>query len=141
MKTSEFVRKVEGLGYRTSTSGRHILIYIEGYRTPMYVNTKRLNRINSDNLDVPTELFDLCVEYARTPLDEREVEKKYLLKAEGYSPVSRNRYFNYFLHDGSWCISENKDDKYPRQSQFTEEEIKNHKLRYVMAVFEKVEVE
>lgn len=111
------------MGYRPSTSGRHILIYIEGYRTPMYVNTKRLNRINSDNLDVPTELFDLCVEYARTPIEEREEEKKYYLKLpfdvrnEGFYLNYNNNYETY----GFLSKFESSDWK----TQFTQREIDN----------------
>lgn len=123
MKTSEFITKIKGMGYRPSTSGRHILIYIEGYRTPMYVNTKRLNRINSDNLDVPTELFDLCVEYARTPIEEREEEKKYYLKL----PFQQENLFDYLNYNNDlkkYRFSNNEESIYYK-TQFTQREIDN----------------
>lgn len=124
MKTSDFIKKLKGMGYRTSTSGGHILIYIEGYRTPMYVDTKRLNSINSDNLDVPTELFDLCVEYARTPIEKRKEDKKYYLKLPFDVGINDSFYLNYNNTSGDYGFM-SRFESSDWKTKFTQKEIDN----------------
>ena len=77
MKTKEFIKRVKELGYNCFTNGSYIFIN-KGYP---WIATIALHRMyymelwTNDN-----KLGELCMEYARTPIDEREEEKKYYLK-------------------------------------------------------------
>lgn len=76
MKTAEFIKKVEELGYKAHKRITQIDIVSDGF-TVAIVSTKLIHVINSfcfvdvewKNQD---KLFDLIVEYAKTPIDERE---------------------------------------------------------------------
>ena len=74
MKTSEFISKVESLQYDVSTVEG--FIYIKTYfgTTCARVYTKGRHVIlDTDNMN----LAKLVIEYAETPISEREEEKKY----------------------------------------------------------------
>ncbi len=83
MKTSEFIKRVEELGYLvTKQTTRYVIEKSVSEELANYVadvdlryrNTIRTNSVEND------ELLDLIVEYAKTPLDEREEEKKFRVK-------------------------------------------------------------
>ena len=84
MKTKEFIRKVGELGFKAHKGVMQIDIVSDGL-TVAIVSTKRIHVINSfcfvdvewKNQD---KLFDLIIEYAKTPIDERKEEKKYYLR-------------------------------------------------------------
>lgn len=84
MKTKEFIRKVGELGFKAHKGVMQIDIVSDGL-TVAIVSTKRIHVINSfcfvdvewKNQD---KLFDLIVEYAKTPIEERKEEKYYLVK-------------------------------------------------------------
>ena len=79
MKTKEFIKRVEELGYKVRKVYSQIEIMSQGL-TVATVSTKRMYVIKSfcfvdvewKNQD---KLFDLIIEYAKTPIDEREEEK------------------------------------------------------------------
>lgn len=75
MKTSEFIKRVEGLGYRTCKNAAWLDIIAFNHHIPeVQVNTAiDAIRVNTTN----KELMKLCIEYAETPISEREEEKKY----------------------------------------------------------------
>ena len=91
MKTKEFIKSVEVLGFQTHVSGKKIKVCDEmrGYGTdsPMFILTSDLPEVY-----VPNEFYisslerrgvlKLIVEYLDTPNSEREEEKKYHLKLE-----------------------------------------------------------
>ena len=88
MKYSEFEREVEKLGFTHSTRCAEIVVKVHG-RTVMGVSTNREYIVDSEwdefqSLHKKTqgELFDLAYQLAKTPLAEREEEKKYHLKLE-----------------------------------------------------------
>ena len=80
MKTKEFIKRVEELGYKVRKVYSQIEIMSQGL-TVAVVSTKRMYVIKSfcfvdvewKNQD---KLFDLIIEYAKTPIDEREEESK-----------------------------------------------------------------
>ena len=84
MKTKEFIKRVEELGYKVRKVYSQIEIMSQGL-TVATVSTKRMYVIKSfcfvdvewKNQD---KLFDLIIEYAKTPIDERKEEKKYYLR-------------------------------------------------------------
>lgn len=79
MKTKEFIKRVEELGYKVRKVYSQIEIMSQGLIVAT-VSTKRMYVIKSfcfvdvewKNQD---KLFDLIIEYAKTPIDEREEEK------------------------------------------------------------------
>lgn len=81
MKTSEFIKRVEELGYVTDKDNWYVYVRNKRFTVAM-VSETRVNAIEANlrHADIPNKLFDLIVEYAKTPLDEREEEKKFRVK-------------------------------------------------------------
>ena len=91
MKTKEFIKSVEALGFQTYVNGKKIKVCdgMRGYGAddPMFILTSDLPEVY-----VPNEFYisslerrgvlKLIVEYLDTPNSEREEEKKYYLKLE-----------------------------------------------------------
>ncbi len=148
MKTKEFIRRAKELGF---VAGRHldgnmaifardgIIVLIDEYMPyGLIMDTKHLKYLTN-------ELFDLCVEYARTPIEDRkgkEEEKKYYLRALDSASAIMGRYLNfdkslniYFLHNN--C--QYSDYK----TRFTKKEIDEIKkeLNTDLLEFEQIEVE
>lgn len=85
MKTKEFIKKVEELGYKVHIT--NYVIYSENNGNLLWMIYKK-KQYKLEIFDLTTEknakeLFDLCVEYATTPIEERE-EKFYLQKMESF---------------------------------------------------------
>ena len=91
MKTKEFIKSVEALGFQTHVSGKKIKVCDEmrghGIDDPMFVLTSDLPEVYIPNEFYTSSLegrgvLKLIVEYLDTPNSEREEEKKYYLKLE-----------------------------------------------------------
>ncbi len=81
MKTKEFIKRVNELGYYVENDSDTV-IKCDGC-TLARINERRPYKMNANAMvDVKDakELFNLCTEYARTPIDEREEEKKFYLQ-------------------------------------------------------------
>ena len=149
MKYSEFEREVEREGFNVDRKSG--TVYVDSTTgTVMSISTDDLFMFDCDwsafvhlNRDVQEPLFDLAYQLAKTPLAEREEEKKYwlqkitvpLLDKEGekkwlwkYTGTARSNVF------GADII---KVDSKLYQTIFTESEIAEMDI----AGFEKVEVE
>ena len=135
MKTSEFIKRVEELGYEVVEGWDSVRVF----RDNSSVATVHGIRVNSLDTywekDVPHELFHVLFSYASTPIEERKEDKKYYL----YHPVLNN-YFNYNKID-EYYIWSDVFQTTNVQVMFTEEEIENNKFRDIMKLLEKVEVE
>ena len=98
MKTKEFIRRVEELGYECTRRDDIDAILVERDHIA-YVATKT-NKVNCLNcnlgVDIPTHLFNLAMEYTRTPIAEREEEKQYYLKS--IAPYTRRSGKGYLNH-------------------------------------------
>ena len=88
MKYSEFKREVEKLGFTHNRRCEEIVVKVGG-KTAMGVSTSRKYIVDSEwekyqelNETTQEQLFDLACQLAKTPLAEREEEKKYHLKLE-----------------------------------------------------------
>ena len=86
MKYSEFEREVEKLGFTHNTRCAEIVVKVHG-RTVMGVSTNREYIVDSEwdefqslHKKIQGELFDLAYQLAKTPLAEREEEKRYWLQ-------------------------------------------------------------
>lgn len=82
MKTKEFIKKVKELGYDIEISEENVFIKCDGFiivrisRISMYI----MCIYTCFKVKYTKELFDSCTEYARTPIEEREEEKKFYLQ-------------------------------------------------------------
>lgn len=76
MKTSEFKKRLREIGYVTNDSTSFISIrgiLMEQERAKIYKSI--VAQLSLDTTDY--HLIKLCIEYAETPISEREEEKKY----------------------------------------------------------------
>ena len=142
MKYSEFEREVEKLGFTHNTRCVEIVVKVHG-RTVMGVSTNREYIVDSEwdefqslHKKIQGELFDLAYQLAKTPIVEREEEKKYYLRlATKIDVYEDRRYLNMDIPNEKYTLSENKDDAYYK-AIFTESEIAEMDI----TGFEKIEV-
>ena len=149
MKYSEFEREVEKLGFTHSKRCEQVAVKVDG-QTVMGISTGRKYIVDNEwnkyqhlNETTQGKLFDLAYQLAKTPLAEREEEKRYwlqkipvpLLDKEGekkwlwkYTGTALSKVF------GADTI---KVDNKLYQTIFTESEIAEMDI----AGFKKVEVE
>ena len=96
MKTKEFIKSVEALGFQTHVREKEIRVCDEmrgyGIDSPMFILTSDLPEVYTQNEFYISSLerrgvLKLIVEYLDTPNSEREEEKKYHLKLELPMPL------------------------------------------------------
>jgi hypothetical protein len=125
MKTSKFIKEVEELGFTVNTVENYyvilnkILVCAEICRTS--------NRVNLFHECLEkNDLLKICVEYARTPIEEREEEKKfYLQKIKSFYDLDYNEvcaFLNFDMSEDVFCISTMGGD-HMFKTQFTQKEI------------------
>lgn len=135
MKTKEFIRKVEKLGYRVEDTGFNLYLY-SGEDLVAFVGKKKQYVLEIYNFFLKQNaeaLVDLCVKYAKTPIDEREEEEKfYLQKMKSfYEAYCSEKYtFLKFKLDGNYFCLHNTDEIYNFKAQFTQREIDEIKKKY-----------
>ena len=152
MKTNEFIKRVEELGFSVKEKKytyanevwlivrevEHAAIMGVEKNTRFLIDTDYASFIYLDD-DLREELFNIAVEYAKTPVEERkEEEKKYYLKL----PCLRkgSQYLNYNKSTGTY-ITAMKGEYLNYQTKFTMEEIEKLKEKYNLDSFEIVDVE
>lgn len=81
MRTKEFIKRIEELGFEAWISGRIAYVLKDGRYEVARIKTKRACAIDffyllNETLDkeISEKLFDLVVEYAKTPIEDREEE-------------------------------------------------------------------
>jgi len=144
MKTKEFIKSVEALGFQTHVSGKKIKVCDEmrgyGVGDPMFIITPDFPEVY-----IPSEFYmlsierftalKLIIEYLDTPISEREEEKLY------------NVIFPTIQRDGnSICMAKDNSNgdplgidwsdsiymkRNPTKFAFTEQEIKDIDERYL----------
>ena len=108
MKTSEFIKQVEELGYEVKEGVGYEIYHAGNIVSRVYKMHERfvdtsfsefryLN--NRDRMD----LLDLIVEYAKTPLEEREEPKRYYLRPKGMI-VLGDASFSYNPYGEYWYL-------------------------------------
>ncbi|MDU1315695.1 hypothetical protein [Anaerococcus hydrogenalis] len=147
MKTNEFIKRVDELGFKAHKGVTCIDIVSDGF-TVAKVSTYRVYVINSfcfvdvewTNQD---KLFNLIVEYAKTPIEDRKEETRFYLK---------HRYFRFYNGSSKYLgmdLVKDKPDLYSKiaygwvKNQFTEKEIDEIEEEFDTDLkdFELVEVE
>lgn len=121
MKTSEFIKKVDELGYKMIDEVDDMVIYHDD-KIMGSVNNNKVNKLDTSWYeDISTELLDLCVEYAKTPIEERKEEKKYYLRL----PIKGDPNISYLNYDeiiGGYSFNSNVETPIFK-TQFTQKEI------------------
>ncbi|MDU5252677.1 hypothetical protein [Anaerococcus vaginalis] len=81
MKTKEFIKRVEELGFEVFNEDDYLVVKDEYGYNLAYVNKTTLTQMSTDHMkwdgvydEDKTKLFDLIIEYAKTPINEREEE-------------------------------------------------------------------
>lgn len=148
MKTKEFIKAVEELGYEAGMDDEWVSIVYKN-KTLAHVFTKELYRMSSyfSNIDCGENagiLFALIFQYAVTPIKDRKEEKKFLIKhkylvskAICQVNLAKNKEKNVYR------VINCKVDNLVYQVQFTKKEIEEikEKLDTDLKDFELVEVE
>ena len=128
MKTKEFIKRVEELGYRVEDTGFNLYLY-SGEDLVAFVGKKKQYVLEIYNFFLKQNaeaLVDLCVEYVKTPIDEREDEEKfYLQKMESfYDENYREDYaFLNFKPGGIYFYLNSTYETDSFKTQFTQREI------------------
>lgn len=135
MKTKEFIKRVEELELDIEISEADVFIKYDGYivarisRISIYV----MRIYTGFNVKYAKELFDLCTEYAKTPIDEREEEEKfYLQKMKSfYDKVydEEYAYLNVNINDDYFTLN-NLIQNHFHKTQFTQKEIDEIKKKF-----------
>ena len=142
MKYSEFEREVEREGFNVDRKSG--TVYVDSTTgTVMSISTDDLFMFDCDwsafvhlNRDVQEPLFDLAYQLAKTPLAEREEEKKYRVK---FPSITRWGNAVYLQKDTSdkdpigvdWSPEDFIFYEEPTDYIFTEQEIKDIDERYL----------
>ena len=142
MKYSEFEREVEREGF--NVDGKSGTVYVDSTTgTVMSISTDDLFMFDCDwsafvhlNRDVQEKLFDLAYKLAKTPLVEREEEKRYRVK---FPSITRGGNAVYLQKDTGdkdpigvdWSPEDFIFDEKPTDYIFTEQEIKDIDERYL----------
>lgn len=130
MKTKEFIKRVEDLGYTIfSTNERFIQICDHRGRTLAEVSREKLYHINTNKDEPITKtLFDLIVEYACTPVEDRKEEKKFYLR---HKWIRKSYDFNYLCFDEDseiYTLSTCNSKEW--KTVFTEKEVEELKEKF-----------
>ena len=127
MKTKEFADRLRAMGYIVVLDDGIFDIYDNGNAVAL-VYEKELFRLSLvRGKAVNKSLFDSCVEYAQTPLAEREEEKRYYLRYD-VPPLLRAvqakpRYLYKRIYDGYIDTSFSQTNDSTFKTIFTESEI------------------
>lgn len=145
MKTKEFIKRVEELGYKTNLRASFIQIIHDDFVAvvvhidKMYAITfHQIIKTSWNNAD---KLFDLVVQYAKTPIEDREEEKKFYLRHMYFKSWNDRQYFTFdYIHKCAYVRSKLSICK--AMQQFTLQEIEEIKEKYNTDLkdFELVEV-
>lgn len=147
MKTKDFLREVEKLGFKVLRSRKSFLIYYEKYLVSyVFINERFHTGMTCEfseylSEELKEKLYNLIDEYARTPLDEREEPEKFYLKI---NMMTRNRcdYLNYYKEEDILMLDVRLETYYA-QTQFTQKEIDEMKVKFGLTLsdFEQIPVE
>lgn len=134
MKTKEFIEEVEELGYKITGTKYDMFINSRGAILVTVSKTKQYKiEIHSLFAKHADELLDLCVEYVKTPIEEREEEEREDEKKYCLRKIDRNFYeglfLNYDKYNNRWflgdCIGNTQ-----YQTDFTCSEIEDIKKKF-----------
>lgn len=126
MKTSEFIKKINELGYNVKETEHSMIVRKE---------FTHLAVIDKENIygfkyfyHNDKDLFKLCVDYTSTPIEEREEEKRYYLRKFD-KKFYEGEYLNHNINYNRWLLADNIENA-QYQTKFTYNEIENIKKKF-----------
>ncbi len=128
MKTNEFIKKLNELGYNVKET-EHSMIVRKEYTHLAVIDKENIYGFkyfyHNDK-----DLFKLCVDYTSTPIEEREEEKKYYLrKKELEFYEGTDNYLNFQVEEKFFrLLDESETENY--KTQFTQKEIDEIKEKF-----------
>lgn len=129
MRTKEFIASVQNMGFKIAQGVSLISVKNELNETLAYVDeeyTESMSTVYRNFVRLADEekenLFKVIVEYASTPLEEREEEKKFYLRFKEINDVCGNDYLNLPVFKNSVVIG-NKIPKKNYKTIFTERDM------------------
>lgn len=150
MRTKEFIKRVKELGFGTWITGNSVYISKGNDKTIARVEVHKTLCIDfvypsnwSLEEEIREKLFDLIVEYVKTPLEDREEEKKFYLKHRYLRSEKGNEQYLYMpLGSGSLFLQRSMATRLNKY-KFTLKEIEEIKEKFDTDLndFELVEVE
>lgn len=147
MKTSEFIKKVKELGYDIKISGEDVIIKHDGCIFAMISRTSpyTMSTYTAFRVKHADELLDLCVEYVKTPIEERKDVKKYHLYLKRTKPKffdDVGSYLTFNTYTNTFSIDVGVETAH-LTAQFTQEEIDEIKEKFNtdLSEFKQIEVE
>ena len=144
MLTSEFIEKVEALGFVYELGGSSCVwhqIYTKDMDMACEIHKTIQYAFQFDSVYVEDEdigkLCDIATEYAKTPISERESEKKYYLRFPNHHKVDGVFQFDYFILDSeeTYYIGRKGYSK----DKFTKSEIEELKTKFKEINFDELD--
>ena len=136
MKYSELTSYLELARWENESDDYYIKVYRNGYTVAEVGLWEQYNIRILDPTQMTEGLYRRLTELAKTPLAERDEEKRYYLRlATKIDLYEDRRYLNMDIPNEKYTLSENKDDAYYK-AIFTESEIAEMDI----TGFEKIEV-
>ena len=142
MKTNQFIKEIKSMGFDVKELHYNLAIYDGNEFTLAHVSKKEVGVLVTDfpnfyrlEHDTKLQLLDLLIEYAKTPIEDREEDEKYYYRLKGFGEEGylNREVADIYLSDSSQIID--------CQTQFTDkefaalpEDIKSHN-------WEKIKVE
>ena len=145
LTTKKFIKEAEKLGFRFLQCTKDIEIYYENHQVA-YISWHRrfYVGITYKFCDLPKELqeklFNLLVEYASTPLEEREEQKRFFLKFK-IEIDDDCKYLNYYKEEDELTL-DNSPETSSFQTLFTDKELEELKEKFEVTLsdFEKIPI-
>ena len=147
MKTKEFIKKVEEMGFTVCITEDTVDVLKDNEDIVVTVVVNKAFVIDcfyfmnmSSEEGIREKVFDLAVEYAKTPVEDREEEKKFYLRHKWLN-LDTDNYLHLDVDDGSCVLDDNKEFSFTK-IKLTEKEIEEIKEKFDtdLADFELVEV-
>lgn len=147
MLTKDFIKEVKAMGFvaivgdgyfRVKDSEGYNVAYVSNAITHMfdiaYNAFKNLQENDKNNL------FDLLVEYTRTPLEEREEQERFFLKFK-IEIGGKYEYLNYYKEEDELTL-DNSLETSSFQTLFTDKELEKLKEKFEVTLsdFEKIPI-
>lgn len=148
LTTKKFIKEVKAIGLVTKVGEGFILVEDSKGNNLAYIDTTIMYRFDTIYIDFEElsefyrkRLFNLLVEYASTPINEREEPLKFYLKFKIESPNLRH-YLNYDDYYNSISLN-TRNNLNGYQTQFTQKEIDEIKEKFgvTLSDFEQLPVD
>lgn len=158
MKTNEFIKEVKAIGFIVAIGNNERLLEVRKQDSDLIATVttnKRFYFYNNHNSFYALEenkkqqLFNLLTEYASTPVEEREEEKKYMYRIKKVDGLELNGTYVTFVELNSlsgregYFILDYLDDRANYKQVFTHSWLKKHgvDIEQLKEVCDEIEVE